>query len=153
MAETTKNLDILGRLRNHLAGKLGLIDQNEYKFLWVVDFPLVEYDEETKQWNSVTSSLYPTRKNMNQNPQDVTAVAYDVVLNGIELGGGSMRIYEKNYKKNIQYSWTQILMEKNSVFSLKHKNTFPPHGGYSSRASSRYASVKGHINPRCYSIS
>jgi aspartyl-tRNA synthetase len=128
-----KTWTFLGRLRNHLAGKLGLIDQNEYKFLWVVDFPLVEYDEETKQWNSVHHPFTRPEKTWESKPlQDVTAVAYDVVLNGIELGGGSMRIYEKELQEKIFniLGLDKSLMEKKFGFLLEAQEYgFPPHGG------------------------
>lgn len=123
----------LGRLRCYLAQKLNLIDPTVYSFLWVVDFPLVEFDEETKQWNSVHHPFTrPSADWKNKELKDVTAVAYDVVLNGIELGGGSMRIYEKELQEEIFaiLGLDKELMQKKFGFLLEAQEFgFPPHGG------------------------
>jgi aspartyl-tRNA synthetase len=128
-----KTWTFLGRLRNVLASKLGMIDPSVYKFLWVVDFPLVEYDEETKQWNSVHHPFTRPEAGWKNKPlQEVTAVAYDVVLNGIELGGGSMRIYEKELQENIFaiLGLDRSIMQRKFGFLLEAQEYgFPPHGG------------------------
>ena len=122
----------LGRLRLILAHDLGII-KDEYKFLWVTDFPLVEWDKEEKRWNSVHHPFTrPCVNWKNMKMEDVTAVAYDIVLNGIELGGGSMRIYEKELQKDIFniLGLDATLMEKKFGFLLEAQEFgFPPHGG------------------------
>lgn len=124
----------LGRLRNHLAKINNLIDHEDYKFLWVTEFPLFEYDENAHCWSAVHHPF--TRPNKvefsDSEIKDLTAVAYDVVLNGIELGGGSMRIHEKILQQKI-FSILGLdaeLMKKKFGFLLEAQEYgFPPHGG------------------------
>jgi aspartyl-tRNA synthetase len=124
----------LGRLRLHLAKTNNLIDNSLYNFLWVTDFPLFEFNEEEKCWSAVHHPF--TRPNQSQfddsEIKNLTAVAYDVVLNGIELGGGSMRIYEKELQQRI-FSILGLdieLMKKKFGFLLEAQELgFPPHGG------------------------
>jgi aspartyl-tRNA synthetase len=124
----------LGRLRLYLGKVLNLINPEEYKFLWVTDFPLFEFDKENKTWNAVHHPFTrPNKKDFHDSEiKDLTAVAYDVVLNGIELGGGSMRIYEKPLQERIFdiLGLDRILMEKKFGFLLEAQDYgFPPHGG------------------------
>ena len=96
-------------LRLKLAERLGLAGDAKRNFLWVVDFPLLEYDEEEKRYMAVNHPTGPRDEDMEKldsRPQDVRAKAYDLVLNGVEIGGGSIRIH-----------WRE-LQEK--VFSLQH---------------------------------
>jgi aspartyl-tRNA synthetase len=87
----------LGNLRVHLAEKLGLIAEDRYKFLWVTDFPLFEYDPEEKRYVACHHPFTSPRADhldlVTTRPQDARARAYDLVLNGSELGGGSIRIH------------------------------------------------------------
>lgn len=124
---------MLGRLRLLLADVLKLRSDNEYKFLWVTDFPLFEYDKETKQWNAVHHPFTSPKADWQSLQQkDIKARAYDVVLNGIELGGGSIRIHDHE----TQHKVFQLLgldvdtMQKKFGFLLEAQNFgFPPHGG------------------------
>jgi aspartyl-tRNA synthetase len=124
--------EILGRLRLHLAGILNLFTE-EFKFLWVTDFPLFEYNKEDSSWSSVHHPFTRPRDGWESLPlSDVKAIAYDVVLNGVELGGGSIRIHEKSLQKNI----FEILgidsknAEERYGFLLEAQNYgFPPLGG------------------------
>ncbi|MHB1253546.1 MAG: aspartate--tRNA ligase, partial [Candidatus Humimicrobiaceae bacterium] len=87
---------VLGVIRNHLAGKLNLFNKDEYKFLWVYDFPLFEYDEKENRYKSVhhpfTMPDANTINYLDSDPLKVNSVSYDIVLNGTEIGGGSIRI-------------------------------------------------------------
>ena len=90
--------DILGRLRLMLGHELNLIDSEKNNFLWVTDFPLLEYDKDTKRWNAVHHPFTSPQTGWESlEPAQMKARAYDVVLNGIELGGGSIRIHDRNY--------------------------------------------------------
>ena len=95
----------LGALRIELAKKLDLIDENELNFVWVTDFPLFEYDAEEKRYVAIhhmfTSPKEEDLDLLETNPLEVRAQAYDLVLNGTELGGGSIRIHDTAMQKRI----------------------------------------------------
>ena len=86
--------DVLGNLRNSLALKLGEIPDGEYRFLWVTDFPMFEYDDDESRYVSMhhpfTSPKVEDLNRIESDPASVRARAYDLVLNGSEVGGGSM---------------------------------------------------------------
>ncbi|MDO3376824.1 aspartate--tRNA ligase [Geoalkalibacter halelectricus] len=88
----------LGRLRGHLGHKLGLIDKSAYKFVWVTDFPLLEWDGETRRHVAVhhpfTAPMDEDIPLLDSDPGKARAKAYDLVLNGSEIGGGSIRIHD-----------------------------------------------------------
>lgn len=124
----------LGRLRLYIGHVLNLIDKNEYKFLWITDFPLFEYDTVNKSWQAVHHPFTrPNKKEfLDSEIENLTAVAYDIVLNGIELGGGSMRIYEKELQERIFniLGLEKELMQRKFGFLLEAQEYgFPPHGG------------------------
>lgn len=134
-AFTTVN-SALSRLRNHFGRELKLIDNNRYEFLWVVDFPLFEYSEEEKKINAVhhpfTSPRDEDLQILETDTLKVKAKAYDVVLNGIELGGGSIRIHRKDVQERV----FRILGISESDARLKFgflldalEYGAPPHGG------------------------
>jgi aspartyl-tRNA synthetase len=91
--------EALGRLRGHLGQKLGLADKKDYKFVWITDFPLFEYDEGEKRHVAVhhpfTAPLEEDIPLLDSEPGKVRAQAYDLVLNGSEVGGGSIRIHDQ----------------------------------------------------------
>ena len=97
----------LGELRLEMGRRRGLINENEYKFLWVVDFPMFEYDEENKRWKAMHHPFTAPRDEdvqyLTTDPGRVKAKAYDMVLNGVEIGGGSfvftIAILKKKYLK------------------------------------------------------
>ena len=97
--------DVLGRLRKRIAEKEGLIDENKLAFTWVVDFPLFEWSEEEKRWVSMhhpfTMPFDEDIDFLESAPEKVRAKAYDVVLNGIEIGGGSIRIHRKDIQEKV----------------------------------------------------
>ncbi|HWI39945.1 MAG TPA: aspartate--tRNA ligase [Verrucomicrobiae bacterium] len=91
--------DSLGKLRNHLAQLLGLVDKETYRFVWITDFPLLEWDEEEKRWAAVhhpfTAPMDEDVEYVESDPGRCRAKAYDLVLNGNEIGGGSIRIHQE----------------------------------------------------------
>lgn len=128
--------DSLGKLRNNLAGILNLTSKDDYRFVWVTDFPLLEWDEEESRWAAVhhpfTAPMDEDIEFVETDPGRCRAKAYDLVLNGNEIGGGSIRIHQEH---------VQSLMFKllgMSVESARSKFGFlldalefgtPPHGG------------------------
>jgi aspartyl-tRNA synthetase len=91
--------DSLGKLRNHLAAILGILDKDSYNFVWITDFPLLEWDEEEKRWAAVhhpfTAPMDEDLEYIEKDPGRCRAKAYDLVLNGNEIGGGSIRIHQE----------------------------------------------------------
>jgi aspartyl-tRNA synthetase len=91
--------DSLGKLRNRLAQTLGLTDSETYRFVWITDFPLLEWDEEAKRWTAVhhpfTAPMDEDLAYLESDPGRCRAKAYDLVLNGSEIGGGSIRIHQE----------------------------------------------------------
>jgi len=126
----------LGNLRIELAKRLDLIDPNEYNFLWVVDFPLLEYDEEEKRYTAMhhpfTMLVEEDLPLLETDPGKVRAKAYDMVLNGTELGGGSLRIYQRPIQekmfKSIGLSQEEA-QEKFGFLLEAFEYGTPPHGG------------------------
>lgn len=124
-------LDYMGRFRIFLAQTLGIIDENVLEFLWVVDFPMFEENDDGSY--SAMHHPFTMPKNVDEpNIEDISSVAYDVVLNGVELGGGSVRIH----KKEIQQKVFKLLKidenEQRAKFGfLLDALSFgaPPHGG------------------------
>jgi len=95
----------LGRLRLHLGEKLGMIDKSLYHLLWVTDFPLLEWDKEEKRWAAMhhpfTAPLDEDLPLLDSDPGKARAKAYDMVLNGSEIGGGSIRIHRKDVQSKM----------------------------------------------------
>ncbi len=128
--------EILSKIRLKLANDLKLIKQDELKFIWIVDFPLVEWNEEEKQWQAMHhpfTSPQPEHINLlDTHPEKVKARAYDLVLNGIELGGGSIRINNHELQdrlfKLLGYS-KESAHQKFGFFLEALKYGAPPHGG------------------------
>ncbi len=126
----------LGWLRVHLAQELGLADPNTLAFCWVVDFPLLEWNEDEERWVAMhhpfTSAKEGHWELLEQDPGKVLANAYDVVCNGMEIGGGSIRIHDAQHQKMMfqalgiseEEAWEQFghLLEAFSYGA-------PPHGG------------------------
>jgi aspartyl-tRNA synthetase len=126
----------LANLRLHLGQKLGLVDPNLYRFLWILDFPLLEYDEAEGRFVAVhhpfTAPKDEDISKLREHPELVRAKAYDLVLNGSEIGGGSIR----NHLREVQ----SLLFEKLGMGEEEAKERFgfllealeygtPPHGG------------------------
>ncbi|MDE6289651.1 MAG: aspartate--tRNA ligase, partial [Ureaplasma sp.] len=104
--DTAKKASVqLGFIRNYLAKKLNLIDKNKFNFLWIIDWPLFEYDEEMKTYSPAhhpfTQPQIEFHKDFDINQENAKARAYDLVLNGTELGGGSIRIIDKTMQERM----------------------------------------------------
>lgn len=97
--------DALGALRLHIAEILDIIPTNKYQFLWVLDFPLLEYDDESKRWVAMHHPFTSPRDEdiamLETHPGEAKAKAYDMVLNGIEVGGGSIRIHRRDVQEKM----------------------------------------------------
>ncbi|HOH94324.1 MAG TPA: aspartate--tRNA ligase, partial [Bacteroidales bacterium] len=134
--DKAKSLKILGDLRLYLAKEYNLIQKNIFKPLWVIDFPMFEWDEENKRFTSshhpFTSPLDEDIDLLDTNPSIARSNAYDMVMNGAELGGGSIRIHDKNLQKKIfkLLNLTDQEAEDKFGFFLKALDYgAPPHGG------------------------
>ncbi len=124
---------LLGRLRCALAQELNIADPNEFRFCWVTDFPLFEYDEDEKRWNAVHHPFTSPKPGWEgKDFGDIKARAYDVVLNGYELGGGSIRIHDIEFQKKMFaiLGLDEIKMQE-KFGALLHALSLgcPPHGG------------------------
>lgn len=127
---------VLGTLRLELAKRLNLIDKNELNFIWVTDFPLLEYDVEEKRWVAVhhmfTSPKVSDLDLLESDPGSVKARAYDLVLNGTEIGGGSIRIHRRDWQEKIFALLGMSMEEARSKFGYMldaFEYGTPPHGG------------------------
>jgi len=128
--------DSLGFLRRHIAGEMGLLDDNKFNFLWVVDFPLFEYDEKEDRWSAMhhpfTSPKAEHAQLLKDDPHSCLANAYDIVLNGVELGGGSIRIHDQEMQEDMFRALNMNEDEINEKFGFlveAFKYGAPPHGG------------------------
>ncbi|MCY8004860.1 aspartate--tRNA ligase [Bacillus haynesii] len=128
--------DALGALRLKLGKELNLIDESLFNFLWVVDWPLLEYDaEEGRYYAAHHPFTMPVREDLKlieTNPQDMKAQAYDLVLNGYELGGGSIRIFEKDVQEKMfgLLGFSEEEAKEQFGFLLEaFEYGAPPHGG------------------------
>lgn len=128
--------DALGNLRNHLGAKLGLIDPNEFRFVWVTHFPMFEYDETEKRYQAThhpfTQPLEADWDRLETDPLSVNSRAYDMVLNGSEIGGGSIRIHQKDLQIRILKLLGMEPEEYEGKFGFLIQaldSGAPPHGG------------------------
>ena len=128
--------DSLGALRVHLGKELELYDSEELAFIWVVDWPLLEFDEDEERYVAAHHPFTRPKKadieKLTTNPEDVYAEAYDIVLNGYEIGGGSIRIYERDLQEKMfkALGFTQEEAQSQFGFLLEaFEYGFPPHGG------------------------
>jgi aspartyl-tRNA synthetase len=128
--------DALGALRGELAKRLGLIQKNMYNLLWVTQFPLLEYDEESGRYfakhHPFTAPMAEDLDKLDSAPGEVRAIAYDVVMNGWEMGGGSMRINDPALQSRmfgVLGMSEQSAQEKFGFLLEAYKYGAPPHGG------------------------
>jgi aspartyl-tRNA synthetase len=127
---------LLGQIRLNLARQKGLLSPNEYAFVWVVDFPLLEWDPEARRYVSMhhpfTSPHDDDLDRLDTQPGNTRAKAYDLVLNGSEVGGGSIRIHDANLQRRI-FSLLNISPEEAKLrfgfFLEALEYGTPPHGG------------------------
>ena len=128
--------DALGQLRLELARRLELLDKSVFRFLWVTEFPLLEYDEEEKRWTAkhhpFTSPMHEDIQYLDDDPGKVRAEAYDIVLNGVEIGGGSIRIHSQELQSKMfkLLGFTEEQAWERFGFLLEaFRYGTPPHGG------------------------
>ncbi|NOZ63744.1 MAG: aspartate--tRNA ligase [Caldiserica bacterium] len=134
--EERKSLEILGGLRNFLAKKMGLVNPDELKFAWVTEFPLFEYSREEQRWITLhhpfTSPNEEDLPLLKSNPGKIRSRAYDIILNGEELGGGSIRIHQVEIQKQMfeVIGLPPAEYKEKFGFLLSALSTgAPPHGG------------------------
>jgi len=128
--------DSMGKLRNHLAGILGLLDKEIFNFVWITDFPLLEWDDEEKRWAAVhhpfTAPMDDDLEYLGSDPGRCRAKAYDLVLNGNEIGGGSIRIHQEKIQsrmfKMLGLSDEDARLKFGFLLDALEYGT-PPHGG------------------------
>ncbi|MEC6747382.1 aspartate--tRNA ligase [Marinilactibacillus sp. XAAS-LB27] len=128
--------DALGAIRTHLGKELDLIDEDELAFLWVDQWPLLEYDEEAGRYSAAhhpfTMPLEKDIEKLETDPQSVYANAYDIVLNGYEIGGGSIRIHQRELQEKMLSALGFSKEEAANQFGFlldALEYGFPPHGG------------------------
>lgn len=126
----------LGNLRIEMAKRLNLIDPEEFNFLWVLDFPMFEQDEESGRWVAMhhpfTSPRDEDLEKLQTDPGSINAKAYDMVLNGTELGGGSIRIFKRDIQEKVFATIGMSEEENQSRFGFlleAFEYGTPPHGG------------------------
>ncbi len=123
----------LGKLRLAIAQKLNIIDPNKISLLWVTDFPLLEFDEKENRFVSVMHPFTSPQIGWEEKkPEDIKSRGYDIIFNGVELGGGSIRIHNPQIQEKIFsfLGFDKQEMEKQFGFLLQAQNLgFPPHGG------------------------
>ncbi len=126
----------LGELRLEMARRRNLIDPDKLSFLWVVDFPMFEYDEENKRWKAMHHPFTMPRDEdipyLQSDPGRVKAKAYDMVLNGTEIGGGSLRIYNSELQEKVFEAIGLTPEEARMKFGFMldaFEYGTPPHGG------------------------
>ena len=128
--------EALGHLRHHLGKKLGLINENEYRFVWVTHFPMLEYDETEKRYQALhhpfTSPVEEDYDKLESDPLSVRSRAYDLVLNGSEIGGGSIRIHQRELQEKVLSALGMPREEYEQKFGFLLSaldSGAPPHGG------------------------
>ena len=134
--KTSSTQKQMNELRLKIGKDLGLYKENEYQPVWVVDFPLLEKDEETGHYHAMhhpfTSPKIEDKSLLMENPEKVRANAYDLAINGVEVGGGSIRIHDRNLQEDVFSCLGFTKEEAESQFGFL-LNAFeygaPPHGG------------------------
>lgn len=128
--------DSLGALRSHLGKELDLIDQSKLAFAWIVEWPLLEYDEEEGRYNAAhhpfTMPVESDVELLKTSPEKAMADAYDIVLNGYEIGGGSIRIHDRAVQEDMLNALGFTKEEAQNQFGFlldALEYGFPPHGG------------------------
>jgi len=137
VADTPKvTNEALGHLRNHLGKRLKLINENEFQFVWVTEFPLLEYDSNEKRYQALhhpfTAPLEEDYELLEKDPLGVRSRAYDLVLNGNEIGGGSIRIHRRDLQERVLGALglpEEEYQEKFGFLLSALESGAPPHGG------------------------
>ena len=149
-----KTLTQLGSLRIHVGEKLGLRDKNKFNALWVTDFPMFEWDEEAKRYHAMHHPFTsPVENTIGEDPGLTLANAYDLVINGNEIGGGSIRIHDQKLQEEV---FSILGFSKKEAFDqfgfLLEAFTYgaPPHGGIAFGLDRLAAVMKGEESIRDY---
>ncbi|MDJ0782651.1 MAG: aspartate--tRNA ligase [Desulfosarcinaceae bacterium] len=128
--------EALGHLRNHLGQKLGLIDESAFHFLWVTHFPMFEYNPDEKRYEALhhpfTAPLEADYDLIESDPTVARSRAYDLVLNGFEIGGGSIRIHDMDLQRRVFSALgmaPDVYEEKFGFLLAALESGAPPHGG------------------------
>lgn len=128
--------DVLGNLRLEIARQTDILDKNEYKFLWVTEFPLLEWSEEQNRFTAMhhpfTMPMEEDLQYIDSDPGSVRAKAYDIVLNGNEIGGGSVRIFQNDIQEKMFEVLGFTKEQANEQFGFlldAFKYGVPPHAG------------------------
>jgi aspartyl-tRNA synthetase len=147
--------DSLGALRSRLGKELGLIEEGVYKLLWVTDFPLVEFDEEEQRYVALHHPFTRPRDEdiplFDSEPSKIRAMAYDLVMNGYEIAGGSMRIYRRDIQEKMFacLGFSKEEAEEKFGFLLEAFDYgTPPHGGIAFGLDRIVAILAGKTNLR-----
>jgi aspartyl-tRNA synthetase len=134
--EPTVVARVLGALRLHLGHRLGLVDEEAWRFVWITDFPMFEWDDDDERWQAVhhpfTRPAPGSEKLVATDPGAATARAYDLVVNGIEIGGGSFRIHEQELQAQVFAALQLSDEEQRRKFGFLLDALAmgaPPHGG------------------------
>ena len=134
--DTSKTRKALGELRLHMGNELGLRNADEFKALWVVDFPLLEWDEETERYHAMHHPFTAPKPEhlelLETEPGKVNANAYDMVINGVEVGGGSIRIFDRELQSRTfdLFGFSKEEAQKQFGFLMgAFEYGAPPHGG------------------------
>ena len=136
-ADKTKLVwDVLGALRLEMANQMGLLDKNEFRFVWITEFPLLEWSEEENRFTAMhhpfTMPMEEDLQYIDSDPGRVRAKAYDIVLNGNEIGGGSVRIHQNDIQEKMfeALGFTKERAHEQFGFLLDaFKYGVPPHAG------------------------
>jgi aspartyl-tRNA synthetase len=127
---------VLGHLRLHLGRELGLVDDHAFTFLWVTDFPMFGWDDEEGRWGAIhhpfTRPTDEWRDRFDEDPEHALAYAYDIIVNGNELGGGSFRIHEPDIQARVFDLLALTAEQQRSQFGFLLDALAmgaPPHGG------------------------
>ena len=134
--DADKTRKAMGELRLEMGRNLGLMNENKYKCLWVLDFPLLEWDEETERYHAMhhpfTSPKPEDLEKLTTAPGDIKANAYDMVINGVEVGGGSIRIHDRELQSQMfdLLGFSKEEAQKQFGFLMSaFEYGAPPHGG------------------------
>ena len=129
-------LETLGALRCHMAEEMGILDKNTYKFVWITEFPLLEWSEEENRFVAMhhpfTMPMEEDLSKLDSDPGAVRAKAYDIVLNGVEIGGGSVRIHQDDIQEKMFEVIGLTRESANDKFGFlltAFKYGVPPHAG------------------------
>ncbi len=127
---------VLGALRSHLGESLGLIDEDAFQFIWVMDFPMFEWSEDEAHWGAVhhpfTRPTAEWEERFDADPGSALALAYDLIANGNEIGGGSFRIHEPDLQARVFDVLSLSPEEQRAKFGFLLDALgmgAPPHGG------------------------